>query len=412
MEEQIQEQYDRLCQIPIVAGALRELETKLSPDLYYHSLAHTKDVLREVTTFALHDELDARQLELLAIGAAFHDIGFIWKLVDNEWVGATRAREAMELVEGYSESEIQIVQDMILDTQLVNISMVSVQVPSTKLGKYLLDADLGNLGRKDFFDKSELLRRELGVSRKLFYADAVAFLENHQWLTPSAKKLRGAGQSENLKKLRDYVHSLEKVGEEKEMGGLELSQLLFLSRLPLLLNSSLNTDKLVETAIEHLRGVLQSEAATVFLLDETGSNLRFWALKGGEAQLQDKRLPADRGIVGWVIQNKQSLLTNDPANDKRFYSGFDKESKFETRNILCVPLIVRSEKTIGALQVLNKKDEETGFIDRDLLLAERFAHQLALAIDNAVLFEKSERLRKMLTKLDQRKGEMITVLTH
>lgn len=91
MEEQIQEQYDRLCQIPIVAGALRELETKLSPDLYYHSLAHTKDVLREVTTFALHDELDARQLELLAVGAVFHDMGFIWKHVDNEWVGATRA---------------------------------------------------------------------------------------------------------------------------------------------------------------------------------------------------------------------------------------------------------------------------------------------------------------------------------
>ena len=37
---------------------------------------------------------------------------------------------------------------------------------------------------------------------------------------------------------------------------------------------------------------------------------------------------------------------------------------FETKNLVCVPLIVRSEKVIGALQVLNKKSAE-GFVDRD-----------------------------------------------
>ncbi|MCI5064669.1 ATP-binding protein [bacterium] len=412
MEEEIQHHFEHLSEMPLIRGALRTLETQLSPDLSYHSAEHSQDVLREVLRFAVHDGISGRDLELLAIGAAFHDIGFIWKQVDNEWLGASRAREAMELSSSYSESEIQRVQDMILDTQLVNTSMVAVQIPSTELGRYLLDADLGNLGRPDFFEKSELLRKELGIARPLFYRDAVKFLEAHEWLTPAAQALRGAGQAENLTKLRDYEKTLREGPPERDLGGLDLSHLLFLSRLPLLLNSSLHTDRLVETAIEHLRGVINAEAATVFLLDESRSQLRFWALQGGEAHLQDKRLPADRGIVGWVIQNEQSVLTNDPKSDPRFYSGFDEESSsFVTKSILCVPLLVRSKKIIGALQILNSTESD-GFQEGDQLLAERFGHQLALAIDNATLFEKSEKMRNNLAQLDKRKGEMITVLTH
>ncbi|MCB0320718.1 MAG: GAF domain-containing protein, partial [Bdellovibrionales bacterium] len=207
------------------------------------------------------------------------------------------------------------------------------------------------------------------------------------------------------------VKSLDKESEGVGEAGLDLSQLLILSRLPLLLNSSLNTERLVKTALEHLRGGMNATAATVFQLDESGKQLRFWALTGGETTLANKVIPADKGIVGWVIQNKSGLIVNDPKTDPRFYHGFDKESAFETVNMICVPLMVRSQTVIGALQILNKRTPE-GFLEKDLLIAERVAHQLALAIDNAELYASSEAMRKMLQQLDQRKGEMITVLTH
>jgi signal transduction histidine kinase len=63
------------------------------------------------------------------------------------------------------------------------------------------------------------------------------------------------------------------------------------------------------------------------------------------------------------------------------------------------------------VQILNKKGDAI-FSDRDLLFCERFGSQLALAVDNAILFQRANQMHGQLTRLDKRKGEMITVLTH
>lgn len=396
---------------PIIQEAFRLLEQGLSNDLLYHSVEHSRDVLREVLRLGLHDELTERDIHLLSIGAAFHDTGFIHKPIENEELGAQMAQEAMSRFGGYSVGEIEVVREMILDTRFVNVSQPHLTSIISPLGRYLIDADLGNLGRDDFFDKSELLRQEIGLARHLFYPDVLNLIESHLWLTRAGRDLWRVPQQENVRRLREYMLSLQKLGTDSQEEGLEVSQLLSLSRLPLLLNSSLQPEVVVRQALKHLCNEIQAEAGTVFLLDDGGKSLRFWALQGDEASLQDKRLPSDQGLVGWVIQNKQSLVSQDPKSDERFYRGFDEEGDFETKNLICVPLLVREREVIGAVQILNKKGGAI-FSERDLLFCERFGSQLALAIDNAILFQRANQMHGQLTRLDKRKGEMITVLTH
>jgi predicted metal-dependent HD superfamily phosphohydrolase len=191
---------------PIVQAALAILARELPPHLKYHTLAHTEDVLREAMVFGVVDHLPDRQLELLAVAAACHDAGFITSSGVNEPLGAAFAREQMARHGGYSPDEIELVERMILDTALVDTPEGPRQVPSTELSRYLLDADLSNFGRDDFFERGELQRQELGQERELFRKNTLALIKAHSWLTPAAKALRESTKARNVAVLESLVH--------------------------------------------------------------------------------------------------------------------------------------------------------------------------------------------------------------
>ena len=398
--------------LPIISQVLDDLSKKLPRNLYYHSKLHTDDVLKEAVIFALVDGLSVEKMRLLAIAAAFHDAGFMESPVDNERIGARMAREAMKKAGTFQQQEIDLVSQMILDTRLLSTGGALRQVPTTDLSRYLLDADLSNFGREDFFDKAELQRRELGYDRELFLRKTFDLINNHRWLTNAALKLRQEQKAENIAKLRAIIQSGD---NELAVNAVELGveKLMFLSKLPLLLNSSLKTQKIIDLVIEHLRSRIEAEAVTVFLLSEEANELTFWAMRGGEdKRLDGIKMPADKGIVGWVIQNQEAALVNDVQNDARFFAEIDKEGKsFITRNLICVPLIVRGNQIIGAIQVLNKVAEQT-FSEDDLLFVEQFANYVALAVDNARLHESLSQRNKSLEILDRRKKDIIQIISH
>jgi predicted metal-dependent HD superfamily phosphohydrolase len=203
--EDIEKTFRNLSQIPAVSEPLAILQRELPATLRYHSFAHTLEVLRDVIEFALIDKLPARDIELLALAAVTHDAGFIHTRTDNETIGARYAREIMIKAGEYSEKEIQLVERMILDTALVRVDGSLRQVPHTELSKYLLDADLGNFGRDDFFEKSELQREELGEAVSPFRVKTLSLLSAHTWLTNAAKTTRQHKKDENVAKLKTLI---------------------------------------------------------------------------------------------------------------------------------------------------------------------------------------------------------------
>ncbi len=153
------------------------------------------------------------------------------------------------------------------------------------------------------------------------------------------------------------------------------------------LNSLLNLPELLSAIIEVVTPLLNAETSSLLLLDRETNELTFEVATGdsGEA-VRELRVPADQGIVGWVLQHNDVALVADVATDQRFYRQIDTASGFQTRSVLAVPLAIRDEP-IGVLEVINKRDP-AGFSARDQELAVAFAAQAAVAIDNARLYRQ------------------------
>lgn len=402
-EQTITQACDEVRRHPIVSGTLALLARDLPKELSYHALPHTEDVISEAIRFAVTDNLAPREIELLAIAAACHDFGFVKSPVLNEPIGAAHAREQMERNGGYSSEEINLVERMILDTALVDTGHGPRQIPSTDLSRYLLDADLSNFGRDDFFDKGELQRKELGQDQDIFRRNSYSLLNSHRWLTNAARALRQKKKEQNLSMLKSMVLS------QRDSTSISFDRIGFLARLPLLLNSSLDTQKVIKVALEELKTRLQAKAATIFLLDDDRSNLSFWALQGPENhRLEGRKIPSTVGIVGWVIQNQEAVIVKDAASDPRFFSQIDKEGGFITRSMVCAPLSVREHVPLGAVQVLNKMGGP--FEPEDLEFVTQFANQVAMAIENAQLYEAVTQRSHQLEMVDSRKNEIMNIL--
>jgi len=109
------------------------------------------------------------------------------------------------------------------------------------------------------------------------------------------------------------------------------------------------------------------------------------------------RLPIGTGISGYVAKTGKTVLIKDASKDKRFYSGIDKKSGFQTKTMLCMPMKNRAKKIIGVFQIINKKNDE--FTDEDKLFLAAFSDHAALAIENARLYQASmekERVEREL----------------
>lgn len=174
---------------------LNILKKKLSKDLIYHSLEHTKDVVKAVERIALLEGVTDEGLFLLKTAAILHDAGFIEQYEHNEPIGARMAKEILPKY-GYTEQHINTVVDLIHVTAIPH-------KPINKLQEIICDADLDYLGRDDFETIADRLRRELRAMGKIdsdrkWDEIQVHFLRQHQYFTKTAIESRQAKKDENI----------------------------------------------------------------------------------------------------------------------------------------------------------------------------------------------------------------------
>lgn len=151
------------------------------------------------------------------------------------------------------------------------------------------------------------------------------------------------------------------------------------------LASTLDLPQLLRDTMQLAQDVMHAQASSLMLIDRDTNELVYEIVHGTKRdQLRRFRLPLGEGIAGWVAQQGQPIIVNDPDNDARFNRKVDIRTGFLTRNILCVPLQIKGH-TIGVLQVLNKQSTE-GFDDEDLELMRTLGSQATVAIENARLY--------------------------
>jgi putative nucleotidyltransferase with HDIG domain len=224
----------------------------------------------------------------------------------------------------------------------------------------------------------------------------------------SEARKEGARLSRSLKQkereLRDVRKALERSSEWEK-------QLMTLTVLSRVLNSTLEHRTVRRRAMQAATELMRAEVGSLLLIDEETNRLYFEvALGDKEETVKTFHLEMGEGIAGWVAQHGEPLIVHDAQSDPRFFSKVDKKSKFTTRNVICVPVKVK-DKIIGVLEAINKLGGGT-FTEGDLTIFQSLADQVAVALDNARLlgeieglfFQTAESLADAIEKRDPYTG--------
>src|SRR5512145_2852521 len=167
--------------------------------------------------------------------------------------------------------------------------------------------------------------------------------------------------------------------------------------------SVLDLEDLLEKIPQLIARLTRFSAFSVYLLDERRQELRIaYAVGYPQEVLPKLRLPVGAGVVGAAVQEGRPILVNDIRQEPRY--------KGPLRNMLsqlAVPMR-RKGKVIGALNLLN--EVEGAFTTQDEVLLRQFAAHVAVAIENARLFESEHQYVATLETLAEIGREMSSIL--
>jgi len=179
-----------------------ELLVSIPQSMHYHSLNHTKDVLKQVELIGCSEGCVTEDILLLKTAALFHDIGYLYSYENHEQISC----EICEYVlpdYNYSETQIRTICRLILATKMPHH-------PNDLLERIICDSDLDYLGRDDFSEISFLLFRELEERKvistiKEWDQLQLKFISNHSYFTDTAIKRRDNRKKMHVDLIRKRV---------------------------------------------------------------------------------------------------------------------------------------------------------------------------------------------------------------
>ncbi|MEI6155487.1 MAG: GAF domain-containing protein, partial [Deltaproteobacteria bacterium] len=149
--------------------------------------------------------------------------------------------------------------------------------------------------------------------------------------------------------------------------------------------STFDIDKVLQYAMDMIHIVMNVEAGSLFLLHD--SELEFKIAFGGDIdKLKNFKIKLGQGISGYVASQGKPLIVNDMAQSPHFFPEIDRKTGFQTRSILCIPMISQG-KVLGVIELINKINGDFGPNDEHLLHS--ITSSLVIAMENARLYRET-----------------------
>jgi Nif-specific regulatory protein len=168
---------------------------------------------------------------------------------------------------------------------------------------------------------------------------------------------------------------------------------------------TLQMDKLLSQLAQTATRLLQAERASIFLWDRTTRTLvgrPALGVEGGELRIAD-----DTGVVGQVIHSGQPrrVDSDSAAEQKEIDRRIDQRLKFQTRSLLCVPLVGKSGELFGAFEVMNKLGGSFSDADEHALI--EIAAHAAIALEATDEWEQLASARRQIADQAQQGVQLI-----
>jgi two-component system, NtrC family, sensor histidine kinase KinB len=154
--------------------------------------------------------------------------------------------------------------------------------------------------------------------------------------------------------------------------------------------------RLLFAAIQHVGG----ERGSIVVMDDLGKPVDATIVYGKqlhEHTTQQLRETVERGLAGWVVQNRKATLVPDTSKDERWLRRADDSvDKSGAKSAICVPLMTR-ERLIGVLTLVHSVPG--AFNEEHLELMQAIADQASVAVLNARLYTESQRTARVMSAL-------------
>ena len=156
----------------------------------------------------------------------------------------------------------------------------------------------------------------------------------------------------------------------------------------------LNLDELLQKIPQLIARITKFQAFAVYLLDPRGEELSIaYAVGYPDEVVWTLRVKVGEGLVGTAVAEGQPILVNDVHTDPRY-----REAVPGSNAELVVPLR-RKGRVIGALNLLSHTTGQ--FTEIDEMLLRQFGAHVAVAIENARLFEHEREYTSTLETLSE-----------
>jgi phosphoserine phosphatase RsbU/P len=179
--------------------------------------------------------------------------------------------------------------------------------------------------------------------------------------------------------------------------------LLTLFELGREVTSVLDLDELLEKIPELIARLTEFHAFAVYLLDDKRGDLRIaYSVGYPDETRRLLRMKLGEGIVGTAVARGEAMRVGDVSSDPSYVDAVP-----GTRSELVVPLR-RKKRVIGALNLLSSKPGQ--FTERDETILRQFGAHVAVALENARLFDRERQYSATLETLAEIGQEVASIL--
>src|SRR5262249_5059378 len=165
-------------------------------------------------------------------------------------------------------------------------------------------------------------------------------------------------------------------------------------------------DDLLHEILGRIQELLETDFVTILLLTEDGQSLAVRAAIGLEEEVEvDMRIPVGQGVAGAIAASRAPLIVEDLSAVEVFRPIL----RQKVRSLIGVPLLV-NDRLIGVMHAATARRRR--FTEDDVRLLRLAADRVALAIEQARIYEVELEARRQAEAANRMKDEFLALVSH